>query len=70
MQLAGLPHGYVFEAPADGMGDPTPLRDMGRFSHEAVAVDPATGYIYETEDAGTSSVLPFHPEDAGQAGAL
>jgi uncharacterized protein len=52
-----MPHGYVFEVPADGYGDPTPLRDMGRFSHEAVAVDPRTGYIYETEDAGTSSGL-------------
>ena len=28
---------------------------MGRFSHEAVAVDPVTGYVYETEDAGSSS---------------
>ena len=35
--------------------DPTPMRDMGRYSHEALAVDPATGYIYETEDAGDSS---------------
>ena len=28
---------------------------MGRFSHEAVAVDPATGFVYETEDAGSNS---------------
>jgi secreted PhoX family phosphatase len=52
---AGRPHGYIFEVPADGLGDPEPLRDMGRYSHEAVAVDPATGYVYETEDAGNSS---------------
>jgi secreted PhoX family phosphatase len=51
----GRPHGYIFEVPADGLGDPTPLRHMGRYSHEAVAVDPATGYVYETEDAGNSS---------------
>jgi uncharacterized protein len=50
-----VPHGYIFEVEADGMGDPTPLRDMGRFSHEALAVDPRTNYIYETEDAGNSS---------------
>jgi secreted PhoX family phosphatase len=50
-----MPHGYVFEVPADGFGDPRPLRDLGRFSHEAAAVDPATGYVYETEDAGSSS---------------
>jgi secreted PhoX family phosphatase len=50
-----VPHGYVFDVPADGFGDPEPIRGMGRFSHEAVAVDRRTGYIYETEDAGTSS---------------
>lgn len=50
----GRPHGYIFEVPADGVGDPTPIRDMGRFSHEAVAVDPATGYLYQTEDPGAS----------------
>jgi hypothetical protein len=49
-----MPHGYVFEVPADGVGNPAPLRDMGRFSHEAVAIDPITGYVYETEDAGAS----------------
>jgi secreted PhoX family phosphatase len=53
--FTSLPHGYVFEVPAGGLGDPHPIRDMGRFSHEAVAVDPATGYVYETEDAGSSS---------------
>jgi secreted PhoX family phosphatase len=53
-----VPHGYVFEVPADGLGDPNPIRDMGRFSHEAVAIDPVTGYVYETEDAG-ASVLGF-----------
>ena len=50
-----VPHGYVFDVPSDGIGDPTPIRDMGRFSHEALAVDPVTGYVYETEDAGNSS---------------
>jgi secreted PhoX family phosphatase len=45
---------YVFEVPADGVGNPSPLRDMGRFSHEAVAIDPITGYVYETEDTGAS----------------
>ena len=54
-QFTTVPHGYVFEVPADGLGDPRPIRDMGRFSHEAVAVDPRTGYVYETEDAGGSS---------------
>ena len=63
---AGMPHGYIFEVPADGLGDPTPLKDMGRFSHEAVAVDPATGYVYETEDAGNSGFYRFVPGTPGQ----
>ena len=63
---AGMPHGYIFEVPNDGHGDPAPLRDMGRFSHEAVAVDPATGYVYETEDAGNSGFYRFVPNTPGR----
>jgi secreted PhoX family phosphatase len=54
-EFTTMPHGYVFEVPLHGHCDPRPLRDMGRFSHEAVAVDPVTGYVYETEDAGNKS---------------
>ena len=48
-------HGYIFEVPAgrdmsDGPVDPVPLKAMGRFIHEAVAVDPTTGVVYLTED--------------------
>lgn len=48
-----LPHGYVFEVDpfAPPSAPPVPLKAMGRFSHEAVAVDPGTGTVYETEDA-------------------
>jgi secreted PhoX family phosphatase len=46
------PHGYVFEvsASASEEADPVPLKAMGRFVHEAVAIDPATGIVYLTED--------------------
>jgi secreted PhoX family phosphatase len=55
-------HGYIFDVPAWGVGDPTALVAMGRFSHEAVAVDPWTGVVYETEDAGsTSGFYRFRP---------
>lgn len=57
-------HGYTFEVPADansGIVTPVPIRSMGRFSHEAVAVDPKTGYIYETEDRGDSCFYRFVP---------
>jgi secreted PhoX family phosphatase len=48
------PHGYVFEVdPQRRTNDPVPLRAMGRFAHEAVAIDPCTGIAYETEDAAS-----------------
>jgi hypothetical protein len=49
---AHVEHGYVFEVPHDATGlvDPVPLKAMGRFRHEAVAVDPATSIAYQTED--------------------
>jgi secreted PhoX family phosphatase len=47
-------HGYLFEVPVGrGPGElqeGTPIRGAGRIAHEAVAVDPATGIVYETED--------------------
>ena len=47
-------HGFVFEvdphSPNANAG-PVPLRAMGRFAHEAVAVDPERGHVYLTEDA-------------------
>ncbi|MEU3074482.1 alkaline phosphatase PhoX [Streptomyces laurentii] len=46
-------HGFIFEV--DG-ADPhrtgaVPLTAMGRFQHEAIAIDPRNGIVYETEDA-------------------
>jgi secreted PhoX family phosphatase len=74
VEHTGTPHGYIFEVPAEGLGNPIPLRDMGRYSHEAVAVDPATGYVYETEDAGNSSgfyrFVPYVNGDLAQGGRL
>ena len=51
-------HGYIFEVPvaATGAVTPVPLKAMGRFVHEAIAVDRDTGIVYETED---------HPPTAG-----
>ncbi len=46
-------HGYVFEVdprnPENRLSK-TPIVDMGRFSHEAVDIDPRTGIAYLTED--------------------
>jgi len=66
-----FPHGYIFEVPADGTAEASaePYRAMGRFVHEAVAVDPATGIVYETEDRGAAGLYRFLPNQAGNLAA-
>jgi secreted PhoX family phosphatase len=53
----GVRHSYVYEVgplgPLPG-GKATPFPDMGNFSHEAMATDPATGITYLTEDGGSA----------------
>ena len=47
-------HGYVFEIDPtrpDANADPQPIKCLGRFLHEAVAIDPQRGHLYLTEDA-------------------
>jgi len=55
LQAGGFnkPHGYCFEvsASANTNSPPVPLKAMGRFSHEAVAVDARNGVVYLTEDS-------------------
>jgi len=64
----GKDHGFVFEVPSSetGLVDPIPLTDMGRFVHEATAVDPVTGFIYLTEDEDDSSFYRFLPNTPGK----
>jgi hypothetical protein len=61
-------HGYCFEIPsaADGPVVPVPLKAMGRFVHEAIAVEPATGIVYLTEDAGAAGFYRFMPNVRGK----
>lgn len=58
----GTRHGYVFEVPADGQGTGEALTQMGRFSHEAVCVDPSTDIVYLTEDATPSGLYRYLPK--------
>ncbi len=62
-------HGYVFEVdpqqPENELSK-TPIKEMGRFSHEACAIDPSTGYVYLTEDANPSYFYRFIPNDTSQ----
>lgn len=62
-------HGYNFEVPASmeiQRASPIPLKDMGRFNHEAVCVDPRTGIVYETEDRGDGLIYRFLPNEPSQ----
>jgi hypothetical protein len=78
MILTGNPdgprnHGYVFEVPSPGQAAASarPIVGMGRMKHEAVAVDPVTGFVYLTEDNGPSGFYRFRPSAAeGGLGTL
>lgn len=62
-------HGYNFEIPATekiGIADPHPIKAMGRFTHEAVAVQPKTGIVYQTEDEGNSLFYRYLPNTYGK----
>jgi secreted PhoX family phosphatase len=61
-------HGWVFEVPAAkrGLAEPVPLTAMGRFNHEAAAVDPRTGIVYLTEDREDSLLYRFLPQTPGR----
>jgi uncharacterized protein len=63
----GAEHGYIFEVPGNAEDEvhATPLRAMGRFIHEAIAVDPTTGIVYETEDRQIAGFYRFIPKTKG-----
>lgn len=65
-EVAAKDHGFNFEVPATtemGLADPIPLTEMGRFNHEAVAVHPDSGIVYETEDQGDGLIYRFIPNE-------
>ena len=62
-------HGFCFEVPATAepaLTKAIPLIDMGRFNHEAVAVDPETGIVYLTEDREDGLLYRFLPNEPGK----
>ncbi|WP_300973827.1 alkaline phosphatase PhoX [Sphingomonas sp. LHG3406-1] len=61
-------HGWVFEVPAAhrGLVEPVRLTAMGRFRHEAAAVDSATGIVYLTEDKDDGLFYRFIPAKKGR----
>ncbi len=61
-------HGYNFEVPASAtikLSDPMPIKAMGRFVHEAVAVHPGEGIVYQTEDMDNSIFYRYLPNVKG-----
>ncbi len=65
-------HGYPFEVPATaepGLAKPVALTAMGRFNHEAIAVDPDTGIVYQTEDRHDGLFWRYKPKELGNLAA-
>jgi len=62
--LVSKRHGYVFEvdAHATALVEPQPIQAMGRFYHEAVAVDPETATVYLSEDRDDGLLYRFRPD--------
>jgi len=62
-------HGYNFEVRATEeirLQKAVPLKAMGRFRHEAVAVDPVNSYVYQTEDLPDGAIYRFIPRTPGR----
>lgn len=73
LSTANNRHGYVFEVHADPQKTSgKPIVGMGRFGHEAAAVDPKTGIVYMTEDSsGRSGFYRYVPKvTPGRPGTL
>jgi len=50
-------HGYVFEVRTDGKADPTPIKCLGRYAHEALAIDKDKQHVFLSEDASAPNGL-------------
>lgn len=60
-------HGYVYEVPASAehQVEAAPLPALGRFTHEALALDPESGTVYLTEDRNEAGFYRFVPDAPG-----
>ena len=64
-------HGYNFEViPSEKieLNKAVPLKAMGRFRHEAIAIDPNTNIAYQTEDREDGLIYRFIPKESPQYG--
>jgi secreted PhoX family phosphatase len=60
------PSGVVWECDPFQPGQGSARPAMGRFVHEAAVVDPATGWVYMTEDTNDSRLYRFRPDARGR----
>ena len=66
-------HGYNFEVPVSTVPrliKAVPLKAMGRFNHEAIAVEPRSGIVYQTEDREDGLFYRFIPHHKGKLAAV
>ena len=64
----GRNHGYCFEVRPTlepELQKPAVLPALGRFRHEAIAVNPKTGFVYLTEDLPDGLIYRFLPDKPG-----
>ena len=64
-------HGYNFEvSPTENisLNKAIPLKAMGRFRHEAIAIDPVTNIAYQTEDRDDGLIYRFIPKKSSRYG--
>ena len=59
-------HGYNFEVTPhikNVPSKPSPIKQMGRFRHEAVAFDEKSGAVYQTEDRKDGMIYRYLPNN-------
>lgn len=61
--------GRVLECDPRGVNGPVVRQVLGAFQHEAAACDPATGFVYLTEDEPDGRLYRFRPTQAGNLSA-
>jgi secreted PhoX family phosphatase len=62
-------HGFVFEVVPTAEPElqvAKPIEPMGRFTHEAVAIDPKSGVVYMTEDVQDGLLYRYIPKVPGK----
>ncbi|MBM4361204.1 MAG: DUF839 domain-containing protein [Deltaproteobacteria bacterium] len=57
--------GLVYECDPAGVNAAVARPALGRFNHEAAAVDPVNGHVYLTEDSSTGALYRFVPATTG-----